>query len=275
MTTANIEGEVERNPIRDRLGVTTPDESISFCNLLVYAPAGVGKTYFCGTALDDEDTYPVLLLDVDGGAMTLRARHEMDVVQVRTIDDVVRVRNDLNDNFKSTGDFYYKTVCIDSLTFLQKMDMMQVMKYAARKSPGRFTELDYEIHLASPKEWGISNERIRMIVSSYKDLPCHLICTSLEREKKDKEGTSLGYEPDLGGGSLRGNIPGYFDIVGRMTADKAPGQEVERRMQTVKTNRVVAKDRSQVLPDSIEAPSIPLIWTLMQQSDKVTPAAKS
>lgn len=266
---SKIEGEVERNPIRDILGVSSPEESIRYCNLLAYGPPGVGKTYFCGSALDDEDTYPVLLLDVDGGAMTLRDKPELDVIQVRTIDQVVDVHNKIQARAKASGEFYYKTICIDSLTFLQKMDMLAVMKYAQRKSPNRFNEPDFELHAASPKEWGMSNERVRMVISAYKDLGCHLICTALERAKKNKEGEILGYEPALGGGDLRDNIPGYFDIVGRMTADKAPGQAVERRMQTVKTNRVVAKDRSKVLPESVESPSVPLIWLMMQDSPNV------
>lgn len=262
-----VVGEIQpRNPIRDILGVSTPEESITKCNLLVYGMPGVGKTYFCGSALDSEDTYPVLLLDVDGGAMTLRDRPELDVVQVRTMEDVVAVHNKIKEREKASGEFYYKTICIDSLTFLQKMDMVQVMKYAERKNSNRFPEPSYELHVPSPKEWGMSNERVRLIISAYKDLSCHLICTSLERVNKDKEGTVTGYEPDLGGGSLRDNIPGYFDIVGRMMSDKAPGRDAERKMQTVKTNRVVAKDRSKVLPELVESPSIPLIWTLMQSS---------
>lgn len=265
--TKGIEGEVVRNPIRDILGVTTPQESITHCNLLGYGPAGVGKTFFCGTACDDESTFPALLLDVDGGAMTLSKRHELDVIQVRTIPQVVNAHNQLRENFNKTGEFYYKTVMLDSCTFLQKKDMMEVMKYSQRKNANRFPEPDFELYLASPKEWGMSNERMRMIIAAFKDLPCHFICTALEKTKKDSEGKVLGYEPELGGGNLRENLPGYFDIVGRFTSNKPPGNsEAERRMQTVLTNRVVAKDRSQALPDSVEAPSIPLIWAMMQDS---------
>src|SRR6188472_1547478 len=93
-------------------------------NLLIYGEPGVGKTRLAGSAADHEDTAPVLILDVEGGVTSLRHRNDIDVIQVRDIDTIVKVHDELHKE-KGGG---YRTVVIDSLSELQKLDMRTVMQ---------------------------------------------------------------------------------------------------------------------------------------------------
>jgi hypothetical protein len=71
-------------------------------------------------------------------------------------------------------------------------------------------------------------------------------------------------------GKLRGEVPGYFDVVGYLKAEeqRVDGKVVVTRMlQTTKTRRVVAKDRTSALPDIINNPTIPEMWSLIHDSD--------
>jgi phage nucleotide-binding protein len=227
---------------------------VEWLNILAYGEPGAGKTHFIGTADDHEDTRPVLLLDVEGGTTTLRKKSGIDVVEIRSIDQLVKVHNQL----KQENAGYYKTVAIDSLTELQKLDMVTVMTEAYSKNPDR-TDID----VPDQRAWGKSAERIRRIVRAYRDLPMNTIYTAHSAEKQDDFGGSSVY-PSLPG-KLRGEVPGFMDIVAYLYV-KVEKEQTRRFMQFAKTNRVVAKDRTSALGAMQESPTVPLLWELIHAS---------
>lgn len=249
---------VTEDQIRDLLGVQAPGESITWLNVLPYGDPGVGKTMFCGTAQDHPETSPALLLDVEGGSITLRRRADLDVVQIRTMKQIEDVHKHL---FKQS-ELYYKTVIIDSLTELQKLDMRTVMQDQFNKKPDTTN-----IYVPSQREWGMSGERMRMIVRAFRDLPCNTIMTCLAQVEKDDKTSVTSYRPSLPG-KLGFEIPGFFDIVGYMRAVDSGGDEgIIRTMQVAKTEKVVAKDRTDSLDQLIRSPSIPLMWEVIHSSN--------
>jgi phage nucleotide-binding protein len=248
----------ENDGIRDLLGVAPPAESITWINDLIYGNPGAGKTYFIGTAADIEATSPVLLIDVEGGVMTLRHRQDVDVVQVRTMKQLEDVVIALQ---KQGDDLYYKTVGLDSLTELQKLDMRTVMKEQFNKRPD-----STDIYVPSQREWGKSGERVRMIVRALRDLPCNTIMTALETKDTDERTNRTLIHPSLPG-KLKTEIPGFFDIVGHLKATNQGG-EVTRTLQTLGTENLIAKDRSGSLPPLMENPSVPSMWELIHSDSK-------
>lgn len=217
-------------------------------NLLIYGESGVGKTTFLGTAEDLEETMPALLIDVEGGIVTLRKRTNLDIKPIRSMKEMIDLINDLR---KYPG--YYKTVMLDSVTELQKLDMRVIMKAAYDANPDKV-----DIDVPSPREWGKCGEHIRNVVRALRDLPCNTIITALPNEEKNKEGVVLKIGPDLPG-KLKSHIPGFMDIVGYMMVDHIGGNTT-RKIQFAKTKKVMAKDRTGVLDDVTLSPSIPLLW---------------
>lgn len=264
-TSPDVIGEpIAGSNIREILGVSDEPEIFDWLKVLIYAEAGVGKTELLGTVEDvPEEFLPAILLDVERGAMTIRHRKRIDKVKVRTMAKMDLVHNELR---KQGLPFYYRTIMIDNCTELEKIEMTEIMKLAHDKNPQQ------DINVPSPREYGISNTKMAKYLRAYKDLECHLICTAWSRAIKDKEGHILGWEPDLGAAQIRSHGPGYFDIVGYMTARKQSGQPVERKIQFLKTDKVVAKDRSKALPDSMDDPTIPKIWELIDASNKAIAA---
>lgn len=256
-----IEGEPVRSNIREILGVDDDAEEVDWLKILIYAEAGVGKTYLLGTIEDVPDEFlPAILLDVERGKMTIRNRKKIDKVKVRSMAKMDQVHNELR---KAGLPFYYRTIMVDNCTELEKIEMREIMELAWSKNPATVDK-----NVPSPREYGISNTKMSKYLRAYKDLECHLICTAWSREIKDKEGKVVGWEPDLGSAQIRKHGPGYFDIVGYMTASKPQGQPVERSIQFVKTDKVAAKDRSQALPERMVDPTIPKIWELIEASNK-------
>lgn len=251
---------VMNTPIRERLNVKTPDEAIQYLNFLVYGEPGAGKTYLAATAQDHEDTRPILFLDIEGGTTTIRKRKDVDVIQVRTMEQVESIYAELR---KEGSDLYYNTVVLDSATELQKLDMRTVMREQFNKKPDTT-----DIYVPSQREWGKSGERMRITIRGYKDLPCNTIVTCMVAQDKDDSTGITSYFPSLPG-KLRSEIPGFFDVVGYLsskTTKNGNQEEIVRTLQTARTRRVIAKDRTGDLGNLIENPSIPLMWALINDS---------
>lgn len=264
--TPEIIGEPINSNIREILGVTDEPEELNWLKILIYAEAGVGKTELLGTIEDVPDEFlPAILLDVERGAMTIRHRKKIDKIKVRSMAKMDEVHNELR---KQGLPFYYRTIMVDNCTELEKIEMREIMELAYNKNPATVDK-----NVPSPREYGISNTKMAKYLRAYKDLECHLICTAWVREIKDKEGKVVGWQPDLGSAQIRQHGPGYFDIVGYMTAARAPGaQSTSRKIQFVKTDKVAAKDRSKALPEIMEEPTIPKIWELIDASNKALAA---
>lgn len=237
----------QASPLRERIGATSPAQAITTLNILIYGPAGAGKTYLAGTAQDHPETSPVLFLDIEGGTTTLRKRKDIDVVR---IDNTARL-NEVYEMVAMDTEGSYRTVVLDSLTELHSVIMGNVMKQRLEKRP------DLAGEPPGMKEWGLAGDKLKTVVRAFRDLPLNTIIIALDKTDKDENG-KVSIAPALPG-QLSMNIPGFLDIVGYMTANDEE-DEIVRRLQTQKTRKVIAKDRTGVLAPVIESPSIPLIF---------------
>jgi hypothetical protein len=260
MTTAEVE-PAKVLTIEDLLGAKTPLESVPYINALFYGDPGAGKTYELGTCSWSEDFSPMILLDIEGGSMTLRKfpQDRIKVVQVRSIDQLVKIHETLRT--KNNG--HFKTVGIDSLTEFQKLDMNTVM--------GEFYEKDPDKHdkdVPNQRAWGKSGERVRRIIRAYRDLPMHFLATAHQADREDERTGRVTTYPSLPG-KLRAEVPGFFDIVGHLRAVQGgEGEGVERVLQIAKTERVIAKDRTGALGDILHNPTIPQMWELINKTEE-------
>jgi phage nucleotide-binding protein len=227
---------------------------VEWLNLLLYGPPGVGKTHECGTAEESPLTSPVLFLDVEGGVTTIRRRKKIDVVPIRSVDELMSNYNKLYASIKD-GKIYYKTVIVDSLSELADLDMRDIMEKAYNQNPDKVNK-----HVPSQREWGIARGHVRAIVRAFRDLPCNVIFTAHEGFLQE-EGMPTRYFPAFSG-KLRQEVPGFMDIVGYMSAENKGG-EIERKIQFVGTRRVVAKDRTDSLGDVMINATIPQMWELI------------
>ena len=220
--------------------------------MLVYGFPGAGKTWLGGTAQDSPLTSPMLVLDVEGGTTTLRNKPTVrDVIQVRDPQHIQQIHKDLREN----NDGYYKTVMLDSLTELCKLDMRSIMVEAHRNNPNQ------DIDVPSQREWGKSNEHIRRIVRAFRDLEMNTIFTALMTDVKDDRTGQVTFYPSVPG-KLRSEVPGFLDIVGYLHT-QIEGEEITRKIQFAQTAKVIAKDRTSSLGGSMINPTIPDMWSLI------------
>ncbi len=248
--------------LREQLGATNPAQSISWLNMMIYSEPGVGKTHLIGTAQDHKLTAPLLVFDIDGGITTLRKRKDVDVIQVRSVKQLIQGYRMLYNAIPSDGKkFPYGTVAIDTYSELQQLDLAEIMK--------QFAKINDKIDPDVPdmRGYGKSGTHMRDIVRAFRDLPCNTIFSCHSETDRDNNMKLVNKIKLVG--KLRVDIPGFLDIVGFYRSE-TDGDDIKRIMQFQGTETVVAKDRTGAF-DPVEInPTIPILWDKLQETNKET-----
>lgn len=269
MTVAPTAPAVEQPPkeltLKERIGAFSPDGSVKCLNMLLYGEPSSGKTFHFGTLTTwPEEFLPALLIDIDGGWDTIRHKSEID------ISPPIRNLQALKDLYKelAADPFHYKCVGLDNISELQKIDMNEVMVDAKAKAQNPD---NIDLYVPSPREWGKSGERMRIIIRAFRDLPSHTICLAHMDEKEDKRFKFDRIWPGMPG-KLRHELAGFFSVVGYLNVYEENG-EVYRQIQFKKTRTVQARCRFvdendvPVLPDVMRNnPTLPEIWKIIKDS---------
>jgi len=245
--------------LSERIGATNPDGTVKYLNAMFFGEPGAGKTYLFGTVQDDPDNWlPALLLDIDGGTDTIRNRTKIEISPpIRSLAKLTEIYKQI-----AAEPDYYKSICIDNVSELQKIDMNEVM-LEAKATANNPDNVD--IYVPSQREWGKSNERMRIIIRGLRDLPCHTIMLAHSDDREDKSTKINRLWPQLPG-QLRTGASGFFSIAGYISVYEENGVP-HRQIQFAKTRRVAAKDRFQVLPDVMNNdPTLPQIWKMIRDS---------
>ena len=236
--------------LRELLKVASPAE-IEYLKILVYGEPGAGKTHFIGTAMDHPMTRPLLVIDANGGMLTLRKRHDVDIKEAKTLEEAAEYHQMLLNENKG----YYKTVAIDGVTELQKLDMNDIM-YKLTRAPGA-PRPDLDPDIPGIPQWGKTGEHMRKIVRWYRDLPMNVIMTAHVLREQD-ESMAVKLYPSLPG-KMKTELSGFMDIVAYLHTT-VKGEEVTRHMQFLGTSKLIAKDRTGALGNIMDNTSIPEIW---------------
>ena len=229
------------------------DEQQAFFDIFIYGDAGVGKTVLSGSADAVPQMRPVLFVDIEFGTNSLRKTYpKVDVVQVRTMDEVNSIKDALSDT-----EHGYQTAVFDSLTELQKLNMYHIMKKNGLNPLSDKPTWD---------EWALSLENMRKFVRDIKRLPINSIFTALLDTEKDKRGNIL-MKP-LFTGKFQKEAAALFDEVFfyymREIDDPETGESRNARiLLTEATETATAKDRSGNLGQYLIDPNMTVIYNKM------------
>ena len=245
------------------LRVAKPTVDITL-NMLVYGDPGVGKTRLAGSACIVPEMSPVLLLDFEGGTLSLAGDYNAVDVWPDPKDERRPTWKDID---KLYGQLYaknpYRTIILDSITEVQKFCLSEIMKQVVQGNPDRDPDI------ASLREWGKQSEQLRRLVRALRDLPCNTIFTALRHDEKDDKGNLIKTRPALPG-QLKGEVAGYVDIVVYMYQKEfaqGPNRTMKTLLLTQGTEKQIAKDRSGKLPPIMEAVTMQNIYNLVNGRD--------
>lgn len=230
------------------LKVESVSEQTFFLNILIYGDSGVGKTTLAGSASMVPEMAPVLLLNLEGGTLSLKERYpDVKVVNVKNVKHLQSVYDDL-----LKGKHGYRTVVLDSLSETQKTSMATIMRELVLKEPDRDPDVP------GIREWGKSSEQIRRLVRGYRDLPMH--CVFIAHAKVDQEDSGKKVTKPSLPGQLANEVGGFVDEVFYYYIKRVDNQPT-RMLLTTKTDKEQAKDRSGKLAAVVTNPTMAEIYS--------------
>lgn len=230
------------------LRIVKAAERPPYLNMLIYGNSGMGKTRLGGSSDSVPEMRKVLVVDVEGGTLTLtHSNPQVDIVRVETWAEVQAIYDELY-----AGNTGYNTVILDSLTEIQKFNMYNVMRDLKVANPERSEDVP------SMREWGINLEQMRKFVRAFRDLPMNVIFTALAKEEKNQKTGMVHKKPSLSG-KLADEVAAFLDIVCYMYVKEIDG-EMRRMLLTTSTDEYVAKDRTGKLPLVIQNPTMMEIY---------------
>lgn len=239
-------------------------------NAIIYGNPGVGKTRLCASADKVPAMRKVLLLDVDGGALSGKDTYpNVEKLPITRWSQIEAVYQDL----ASGMDHGFQTVILDTGTEAQKYDQAAVMAKAVKAAEAKGEVRDAEV--PAFREWGITTEHFRRMVRLYRDLPLNFFMTLHVKDDKDDMTGKVRKVPDLPG-KLARQIAGFFDVVLYMyvrevkdPSDEEGKRMIEKRLLLSKASElIIAKDRTDKLPGIIQDISMEYLHKTMHGAKK-------
>lgn len=180
-----------------------------FAKVLIFAPAGAGKTVMLGTAQFDERTNPMLLLDFEGGTESL-AGLDIDTIPIRAWEDYNEAFESVanGDVIEFEGEEYdfsqYNSLGIDSISETHKFALLEILRKEgpSRRNPDLIEQGDY----------GTASTQMRRLLREFRDLPMHVFFVAHAKETDiPREGRVR--VPDLAG-QMAEEVAGLVSVAG-------------------------------------------------------------
>lgn len=221
-------------PIRRHTGpglpftVSDPDET-AFINGMFYGDTGIGKTYLLGTALDCPEMSPPLLIDVDGGSLTLQGLG-IKIARPKNWREIQEIYQYLY--FDNT---IFRSVFIDTLTETQRRHSMGTILGDIDQQQGGYYRNLETTPVADRRDWLKSSGQVTKVIQAFRGLSylrdparrMHVVFTA--HEKLDERRKVIG--PELPG-ALGVQCGRWMDILGRLSVHQVEdddGNITERR----------------------------------------------
>jgi hypothetical protein len=236
--------------------------------MLIYGDPGVGKTTFGVTAQAHELTREVLLVSIEGGELAVT---DAEAVGIPSIPDMAELTK--YEQFQQVfwylqkGDHPYKTVVIDTLSELQRMNLDSIVGRQLNKASGSGAK-HQDLDDIWQEDFGTSAGQMSRLVRSFRSLPMNVVFTCHAASKVDAAKNETVF-PALTP-KLRGFVIGYVDVVGYMFTQSvqapngAPAGTL-RRMLFRPTQKFLAKDRTpgEKLGMVMDNPTIPKVMDIL------------
>ena len=229
--------------------------------MMLYGAPGIGKTWFAGTAAQVPILQPILVLDSDGGYRTLQGKKQfegLDIIRIRTFKELSQVYNDLVEPGK------YRTVILENIGEIHNFAMDDLMAKVISKDANR------EEYVPSMREYGIVRKQILKVLKYFTlNETSNLIVTCHAKKDKNELTQRESVYPSIPG-KLATDIPGYVDIVGYMSieepniGDRNRGVTSKRVVRFQPSQKVEAKDQSDMLGEVLEDPTMEKVVKLIQ-----------
>lgn len=258
-TTAPARGRARKTPPQGVSSLFVPlEDQKEFARVLMYGREGSGKTT---SALRAANGGRTLVLNAEGGLKQHALRTMgVDTSNVVTVSAplgqhlthalITEVYAQLKADLMADPDSWYAVV-IDSASDIVTALVHHVSEDRIEKTRNKGVLVDeIDSWVTDRNDYGTMAKMFRDLLRKFRDLPCHLIVTALERRDVDEDSGRTMYGPSVSP-SLVTDLTGYMDIV---LACQPADEDKPFRAASGSTKRYRAKDRLHVLPSVMVDP---------------------
>jgi phage nucleotide-binding protein len=235
------------------LNFSTTAESATVENgikMLVYAPAGYGKTVLTATLPTP------LLLSAESGLLSLHPNNVEKIFGFRKDIPVIQISSikDFQDAYEfcatSAHAKHFESFALDSISEIAEV----VLGNAKRQ-------------VKDPRQaYGELGEKMSTLIRAFRDLKGkHIYFAAKQDREKDETTGMMLYGPSMPGKQLTREIAHFFDEVFALGINKTPEGVPYRFLRTRADVQFQAKDRSGAL-DELEEPNLTKIISKIQTS---------
>lgn len=210
---------------------TTAEASVGQgVKMLVYSPAGYGKTVLASTLPDP------LILSAEAGLLSIRHTN-IPVIKIESMTDLLEAYEFVKSSEHASR---FASIALDSISEIAEVVLANAK--ATAKDPRQ--------------AYGTMNEQIAYLIRAFRDLPGKHVYFSAkqDREKDDTSGLML-YGPSMPGKQLTQGVAHFFDEVFALGIGTLPDKTTYRFLRTRPDPQFNAKDRSGAL-DEFEEPNL-------------------
>lgn len=194
---------------------STKDVRVNGVKMVVYGPAGSGKTKLMSTAPNP------IIISAEQGLLSL-ADYDLPYIKVTTLDEVAEAYKFLRKNDD------YDTICLDSLSEIAEV-LLEKLKMGAKDKRQAYGEIA---------------EKLGAMIRKFRDIEGkNVVFTAKQRTREDESTGLISIMPSLPGKVLPESLPYFTDLV--LYIKIKPNKEAPiRKLQTYADHQVIAKDRS-------------------------------
>lgn len=210
---------------------STREAVVNGIKVLVYGPAGAGKTSLCATTGGNP-----LIISAEAGLLSLR-QHDIPYIEVSDIASLEEAYKFVSESQEAAQ---FDWICLDSISEVAEVVLSNEKKLT--KDPRQ--------------AYGALQEHMGDVIRKFRDLAGKNVYFSCKQERiKDELTGAMLYGPSLPGNKLAQGVPYFFDEVFALRVQ--PDQEgvPHRWLQTSSDAAYSCKDRSGAL-DMFEAPTL-------------------
>lgn len=186
--------------------------------MLVYGPAGAGKTHLIRTLPNP------IILSAEAGLLSLQDAN-LPYIEIASMESLGEAYAWIMESEEAKR---FQSIALDSISEIAEVCL----------SSAKFTQKD------GRAAYGEMNDTMGQIIRNFRDIPGKHVYFSAKMEKATDEMGRMLYAPSMPGSKLAQGLPYFFDEVLALRVERGAEGEIQRALMCATDGLWTAKDRS-------------------------------
>lgn len=267
--------KIQTPDVKVELPLSVPDPSPvevnkPHLNVMIWGPPGVGKTVLAATCADHPDLGPALVLNIEGGLLSLGTRKNVHKVDIHSFEELEAYFWKISTKVKPYD--IYKTVILDSVTEVQTLSLLGIttneVEKSKKKGDSKRTSID-EIFVG---DYGKDTARLKRVFRWFRDAPVNVIFTALQKNvfakttTQNEEPKLLSVEPWLTE-KLGQALMGYVDFVWYLNVNAEGKRCLLTRDRGMFKGKTRGLNFSKALGEVVVEPNLAQLYDLLLKTE--------